>query len=59
GSRRIFTPHFKLQVLESYRNDNDCKGNQRATARKYNIHRRQIQKWLQCESNLRSSVANN
>ncbi|XP_036319897.1 uncharacterized protein LOC118734291 [Rhagoletis pomonella] len=57
GSRRIFTPHFKLQVLESYRKDNDCKGNQRATARKYNIHRRQIQKWLQCESNLRSSVA--
>lgn len=58
GSRRIFTPQFKLQVLESYRNDSDCKGNQRATARKYNIHRRQIQKWLQCESNLRSSVAN-
>lgn len=58
GSRRIFTPQFKLQVLESYRNDNDCKGNQRATARKYNIHRRQIQKWLQCESSLRSSVAN-
>lgn len=57
GSRRIFTPHFKLQVLESYRKDSDCKGNQRATARKYNIHRRQIQKWLQCESNLRSSVA--
>lgn len=58
GSRRIFTPQFKLQVLESYRNDSDCKGNQRATARKYNIHRRQIQKWLQCESSLRSSVAN-
>lgn len=58
GSRRIFTPQFKLQVLESYRNDTDCKGNQRATARKYNIHRRQIQKWLQCESSLRSSVAN-
>ncbi|XP_055380370.1 probable serine/threonine-protein kinase DDB_G0282963 [Condylostylus longicornis] len=58
GSRRIFTPQFKLQVLDSYRNDSDCKGNQRATARKYGIHRRQIQKWLQCESNLRSSVAN-
>ncbi|KAM7350582.1 transcriptional repressor brinker [Cochliomyia hominivorax] len=58
GSRRIFTPQFKLQVLESYRKDSDCKGNQRATARKYNIHRRQIQKWLQCESTLRSSVAN-
>uniref|UniRef100_A0A1L8DFM5 Putative dna n6-methyl adenine demethylase n=1 Tax=Nyssomyia neivai TaxID=330878 RepID=A0A1L8DFM5_9DIPT len=56
GSRRIFTAQFKLQVLESYRKDHDCKGNQRATARKYGIHRRQIQKWLQCESNLRSSV---
>lgn len=58
GSRRIFTPQFKLQVLESYRNDSDCKGNQRATARKYGIHRRQIQKWLQVEDNLRSVVAN-
>ncbi|XP_058055218.1 atrophin-1 [Anopheles bellator] len=58
GSRRIFTPQFKLQVLDSYRNDGDCKGNQRATARKYGIHRRQIQKWLQVESNLRSVVAN-
>ncbi|RZB38629.1 BrkDBD domain containing protein [Asbolus verrucosus] len=56
GSRRIFAPHFKLQVLDSYRNDADCKGNQRATARKYGIHRRQIQKWLQVEGNLRSSV---
>lgn len=56
GSRRIFAPHFKLQVLDSYRNDADCKGNQRATARKYGIHRRQIQKWLQAESNLRNSV---
>lgn len=59
GSRRIFTPQFKLQVLESYRNDSDCKGNQRATARKYGIHRRQIQKWLQCENNLRSIIASN
>lgn len=59
GSRRIFSPHFKIQVLESYRNDSDCKGNQRATARKYGIHRRQIQKWLQCEAALRTSVSNN
>ncbi|EDS26035.1 conserved hypothetical protein [Culex quinquefasciatus] len=58
GSRRIFTPQFKLQVLDSYRNDSDCKGNQRATARKYGIHRRQIQKWLQVENNLRSAAAN-
>ncbi|XP_066147265.1 uncharacterized protein brk [Euwallacea fornicatus] len=56
GSRRIFSPQFKLQVLDSYRNDADCKGNQRATARKYGIHRRQIQKWLQVESTLRSGV---
>lgn len=56
GSRRIFAPHFKLQVLDSYRKDADCKGNQRATARKYGIHRRQIQKWLQAENNLRNSV---
>ncbi|VEN47708.1 unnamed protein product [Callosobruchus maculatus] len=56
GSRRIFAPHFKLQVLDSYRNDADCKGNQRATARKYGIHRRQIQKWLQAENTLRNSV---
>lgn len=58
GSRRIFAPHFKLQVLDSYRNDTDCKGNQRATARKYGIHRRQIQKWLQVETTLRNSVSN-
>lgn len=57
GSRRIFAPHFKLQVLDSYRNDADCKGNQRATARKYGIHRRQIQKWLQVENTLRNTVS--
>ncbi|CAG9861634.1 unnamed protein product [Phyllotreta striolata] len=56
GSRRIFAPNFKLRVLDSYRNDPDCKGNQRATARKYGIHRRQIQKWLQVESALRNAV---
>ncbi|XP_050294156.1 uncharacterized protein LOC126734526 [Anthonomus grandis grandis] len=56
GSRRIFSPQFKLQVLDSYRNDADCKGNQRATARKYGIHRRQIQKWLQVENTLRSGL---
>ncbi|KAK0159679.1 hypothetical protein PV327_010772 [Microctonus hyperodae] len=59
GSRRIFAAAFKLKVLDSYRNDIDCRGNQRATARKYGIHRRQIQKWLQCEDNLRSSCAEN
>lgn len=56
GSRRIFAPQFKLQVLDSYRKDVDCRGNQRATARKYGIHRRQIQKWLQVEASLRTAV---
>ncbi|XP_046987041.1 uncharacterized protein LOC124569472 [Schistocerca americana] len=56
GSRRIFAPQFKLQVLDSYRQDADCRGNQRATARKYGIHRRQIQKWLQAEASLRTSL---
>lgn len=56
GTRRIFSPVFKLQVLDSYRQDADCQGNQRATARKYGIHRRQIQKWLQMETKLRLSV---
>ncbi|KAJ8877319.1 hypothetical protein PR048_021773 [Dryococelus australis] len=56
GSRRIFAPQFKLQVLDSYRRDADCRGNQRATARKYGIHRRQIQKWLQVEASLRTTV---
>ncbi|KAH0557274.1 uncharacterized protein LOC123271780 [Cotesia glomerata] len=58
GSRRIFPASFKIKVLDSYRNDKDCLGNQRATARKYGIHRRQIQKWLQCEQDLRNSCAN-
>lgn len=56
GSRRIFAPQFKLKVLDSYRKDADCRGNQRATARKYGIHRRQIQKWLQVEASLRTAV---
>jgi len=43
-------------VLDSYRQDSDCQGNQRATARKYGIHRRQIQKWLQTETSLRLAV---
>ncbi|XP_077272688.1 uncharacterized protein LOC143903135 [Temnothorax americanus] len=58
GTRRIFTTGFKIKVLDSYRHDKDCRQNQRATARKYNIHRRQIQKWLQCEEQLRNSVEN-
>ncbi|OXA61742.1 hypothetical protein Fcan01_01768 [Folsomia candida] len=46
-TRRIFTPEFKQSVLDSFTNDPACIGNQRATARKFNIHRRQVQKWLQ------------
>lgn len=42
--------------MDSYRQDSDCQGNQRATARKYGIHRRQIQKWLQTETSLRLAV---
>ncbi|KAF6204749.1 hypothetical protein GE061_018910 [Apolygus lucorum] len=57
GSRRMFSTQFKLQVLDSYRQDSDCRGNQRATARKYGIHRRQIQKWLQMESSLRCTAS--
>ncbi|XP_057340524.1 uncharacterized protein DDB_G0292186-like [Microplitis mediator] len=57
GSRRIFPTPFKIQVLDSYRHDKDCMGNQRATARKYGIHRRQIQKWLQGERDLRNTCA--
>lgn len=56
GSRRIFPPQFKLQVLEAYRRDAQCRGNQRATARKFGIHRRQIQKWLQAEPALRAAL---
>lgn len=56
GSRRIFPPQFKLQVLEAYRRDIQCRGNQRATARKFGIHRRQIQKWLQAEPALRAAL---
>ncbi|XP_039765780.1 vegetative cell wall protein gp1-like [Pararge aegeria] len=56
GSRRIFPPQFKLQVLDAYRRDSQCRGNQRATARKFGIHRRQIQKWLQAEPALRAAL---
>jgi len=47
ATRRIFTPAFKQSVLDAYLNDPECIGNQRATARKFGIHRRQVQKWLQ------------
>lgn len=47
STRRIFTPQFKQRVLDAFTNDPECVGNQRATARKFNVHRRQVQKWLQ------------
>jgi len=50
SNRRIFTTDFKLKVLEAFNTDMDCIGNQRATARKFGIHRRQVQKWLQHHS---------
>lgn len=40
NSRRIFTPQFKQSVLDAFTSDPECVGNQRATARKFNIHRR-------------------
>lgn len=57
--RRIYPTPFKLHVLDCYRRDAECRGNQRATARKFGIHRRQIQKWLQGEKLLRASLNNN
>lgn len=46
STRRIFSSAFKQSVLEAYGSDPECIGNQRATARKFGIHRRQVQKWL-------------
>jgi len=45
-TRRIFTPAFKRAVLDAFASDPECIGNQRATARKFGVHRRQVQKWL-------------
>ncbi|XP_059481946.1 coiled-coil and C2 domain-containing protein 1A [Neocloeon triangulifer] len=59
GGRRVYPTPFKLHVLDCYRRDAECRGNQRATARKFGIHRRQIQKWLQGEKLLRASLNNN
>jgi hypothetical protein len=45
-TRRIFSLAFKKSVLDAFAHDLDCAGNQRATARKFGVHRRQVQKWL-------------
>lgn len=42
GKRRSFSVQFKLNVLDAFYNDKDCNKNQRATARKFNINRRQV-----------------
>lgn len=51
--RQSYSLDFKLSAIECYYQDSVCRGNQRAVASKYNIHRRQVQKWLQQEEELR------
>lgn len=52
--RQSYSLDFKLSAIECYYQDGMCRGNQRAVATKYNVHRRQVQKWLQQEEELRS-----
>lgn len=51
--RQSYSLDFKLSAIECYYQDTSCRGNQRAVASKYNVHRRQVQKWLQQEEELR------
>ena len=55
-NRRSYSLEFKVAVLDSYYNDSQTKLNQRKTALKYGVNRRQIQKWLAQEDTLRGSV---
>ena len=55
-NRRSYSLEFKVAVLDSYYNDNETRLNQRKTALKYGVNRRQIQKWLAQEETLRGSV---
>merc|ERR1712045_841663 len=55
-NRRSYSLEFKVAVLDSYYNDSQTKLNQRKTALKYGVNRRQIQKWLAQEETLRGSV---
>lgn len=57
GRRRSFSLRFKLNVLDAFHRDIGVAGNQRATARKFGINRRQVQKWLGQESELRGEIA--
>merc|ERR1719481_306183 len=55
-NRRSYSLEFKVAVLDSYYNDPETRTNQRKTALKYGVNRRQIQKWLAQEETLRGSV---
>ena len=55
-NRRSYSLEFKVAVLDSYYHDSETKLNQRKTALKYGVNRRQIQKWLAQEETLRGSV---
>ena len=55
-NRRSYSLEFKVQVLDSYYHDAQTKLNQRKTALKFGVNRRQIQKWLAQEDTLRGSV---
>ena len=55
-NRRSYSLEFKVAVLDHYYSDAQTKLNQRKTALKYGINRRQIQKWLAQEETLRGSV---
>ena len=55
-NRRSYSLEFKVSVLDSYYSDTETKLNQRKTALKYGVNRRQIQKWLAQEEVLRGSV---
>jgi transposase-like protein len=55
-NRRSYSLEFKVAVLDSYYNDPETRMNQRKTAIKFGVNRRQIQKWLAQEETLRGSV---
>lgn len=55
-NRRSYSLEFKVAVLDSFYNDPETRLNQRKTAIKYGVNRRQIQKWLAQEDTLRGSV---
>jgi len=55
-NRRSYSLEFKVSVLDGYYHDPQTRLNQRKTALKYGVNRRQIQKWLAQEDTLRGSV---